>query len=248
LVGWLIVSGALGTTGAVAQRPRTAEGAREVAEQFFRATERQEWALAASLLDLRTFEGFFRQTVDGARVALPQPEQTVESYLANQPAMPRVVAEWFVAESKRYKRPAFQDFSETFAGVRSFRELAALSTPDAAARWLEATDPRERMRRLTADSLCREPSVPPDSIQASVDSIHAMAERMRHRIVGVAQGDDSTAYVLHYGGGIPIPQDERHAGPPAVMILRAGANGWLIDWRHELFESGFVMWAACVER
>ena len=136
-------------------QPANERAVRAVADSFFAAIARERWDSAAALLDLTGFEPYFKDRVSSARSALPQREMTVEDMMANDSTMPRAVAEWQVAQIKKYHAiESFGDMSHEFAGVHTQHELFALTVSEAAARWLEAQDERTQMREARGRSGC----------------------------------------------------------------------------------------------
>lgn len=140
---------AMASTPAVARGQMATERAvRAVVDSFFDAVRREQWDSAAKFIDLAGFEPHLKQIIGNARSALPPREMTIEDIMARDSTMPRAVAEWELAQSKKYAAmsPAFGDMSNEFAGVRSQQELFSLKLPEAVARWLEAKDERTEMR------------------------------------------------------------------------------------------------------
>jgi hypothetical protein len=203
----------------------TAAAARRVADAFFGAAQQQQWIVAAGYLDLEAFEHFFRQRVNEARAAVPPPEITVEEILARQPELPKAVAEWQVSEARKARAQfPFNDFSYEFARVTSFRELAALTPLEAAARWIEAQDPREGYRRAIAASNCDSTIVP-----MVIDSLPDARPR---RTLGAIVVSENVAYVLHTDDASSAIAHEANAtmhrpGPTVMTVRRTGA-GWRI--------------------
>ena len=159
---------------------------RAVVDSFFAAITRERWDSAAALLDLTRFEPYFKERVRSARSALPQREMTVEDMMADDSTMPRAVAEWQIAQMNKFRgMQNFGDMSYEFAGVHTQHELFALTVPEAAARWLEAQDERTQMREARRRSGC--------PLTIGVPEF----PEIKHNVLAVALGDDSTAYVVH---------------------------------------------------
>jgi hypothetical protein len=209
---------------------------RAIAEAFSSAVESERWDDAASLLDLEYFEGLLRRRVEAARGQLPYLGPSVEEILADNPEMPRVVAEWQVAETRKHlaRRP-HTDFSHEFAGVTSFKQLSELSVRDAAARWVSARDYRTQLREARKYSDCPLPTAD--------DSLFPPTRR---QIVGIAQRDSVTAYVLtvdpHLAGA--DPDVDLDIGPQ-VMILRRTRAGWRIHPNHGTLNFVSVVGVSC---
>ena len=152
---------------------------------------------------------------------------TVEDMMATDSTMPRAVAEWEVARMNKFRAMrTFGDMSYEFAGVRTQHELFALTVPEAASRWLEAQDGRTQMRESFRSSACSAVAVPPDFPAA------------KRRVLAVALGDDSTAYVVH--------TDDRFAGDhfgfsnERVMTLHRRGGQWRIETQRDLLRAGYV--------
>jgi hypothetical protein len=146
----LVVAGvavALSVSNAVGQTGSNASPA-DIARQFFAAERDGRWLDAARLLDLKSFEPQRARSVAIARHAHDaQPfHLTADQILRHDPSMPRAVAEYQVKQAAN----AFRDFnplSYEYADVPTADSLAALPIDVAAARWLQAKDPRWLMTR-----------------------------------------------------------------------------------------------------
>jgi len=214
-----------GLTAPTIARSQTANerAARTVAESFFTFLEREQWDSAASLVDVRRFEPFFRQQVSWARAELPQPDPTVESMMAQDSTMTRAVAEWQLAQIKRYPRPAFGDRSYQFSGVHSQQELFALTPVQAIARWLEAQDERVRMRESFRKQNC------PIDVAAELIA-HMPAPKQN--VVAVATENDTTAFVIHVREPSTTYRDSTSLmGTEFLMVLHRKPDGWRIEPR-----------------
>jgi hypothetical protein len=207
---------------------------RAVVDSFFAAVSAEKWDSAATFLDLSRFEPYFTQVVSNARTALPPPPITVEALMASDSTMPRAVAEWQIDRMKNYPMPQFGDMSHEFAGVRTQRDLFALTVPQAAARWLEAKDERTSMResfRRSGCALSELPAFPPS----------------KHTVIGVAVIDDSTVYAIQRddrfrGEDLNAPQSER------VIPVHRTRGRWLIEPRGDLlrpFNGGIWYGVSC---
>jgi hypothetical protein len=207
-----------GTGPVAAQRVDPAREPRAIVDSFIAATNLERWADAVAFLDLPSFLRFFEERVNTARAALPQPEVTVEELMAEDSTLPRAVAEWQVAKSRELaKQYPFGDFSEEFAGITSFRALQALEPAEAAARWLQAEDPRAAFRRAIASAKC--PQSFPDSIRT--------LSVLQVRTLGAALTDDTTAYVL-VADGLETGDDPLYSRPPHLILVRRTRVGWRI--------------------
>lgn len=198
--------------------------ARAVVDSFFAAITRERWDSAAAFIDLARFELYFNEQVQNARSAIPQPEMTVEDMMANDSTMPRAVAEWQVAQMKKYRAMReFGDMSHEFAGVHTQHDLFALTVPQAASRWLEAQDERTVIRESFRRSGCSPTAIPPEFPAA------------KRKVLAVALGDDSTAYVVH-------TDDRFHSNlgleGESVMVVRRRGGRWRIETRLDLLRPG----------
>jgi hypothetical protein len=216
----------------------------DVARDFFAAQRGGRWLDAAHLLDLKLFEPQRARSVANARATRPF-HLTVERLLRDDPSMPRAVAEYQVKQSEA----AFRDFnplSYEYADVPTADSLAALPIDVAAARWLEAQDPRWRMKSQprSFSQSCTQMS---DSGMKRVKTIDGAAAASLYtppprEVVAVASAGrtapglgDSLSYVLYreqYGISGVRPT-ERMARPemrssPRVLTLNRTASGWRV--------------------
>jgi hypothetical protein len=216
---------------------RSAEGeVRAVVDSFFTAVKTERWNDAVRWLDLTAFDGYLRERVRFARAALPAPEPTVEELMANSPSMPRAVAEWHVEQSRKMRaNHSFDDYSYEFFGVRSFRALAALSVPQAAARWLEALDGRSTARETIQRDTCLR-QVPLDSLMPPPSWELGL----------VAFADDSTSYAIYSEGRWREETIRDFDGVSRrVMALRRTSLGWRILAKRELLFTGVMYMSGC---
>ena len=197
------------------RRPQSnADTVRLTADVFLRAVADERWQVAATMLDTNIVRAIVGQRLRWQR-QLPPIDLTIEEFLRDDPAKPRVVAEY---ELKRYRERSSPTDSEAialeFSGIRSLRELSRLSALEATSRYLQAQDVRVQLRELARRGGCA------DSTARSPASIR--------RIVGVALTSDSLAYVLHEDA---TPRDESDGLPrlePMVLQLRRRAGRWVI--------------------
>jgi hypothetical protein len=211
---WLLL-GFIASPGA-AQNLARPLAPRAVADSFYAAIASERWGVAASYLDLDSFARYLRDRVNDARSAVPMRPTTVEDLMAADSTLPRVVAEWQIARFQSVS-PPFNDFSNEFAGITSFRALQELTPAEGAARWLEANDPSARLRRAFTALKC--PGL-------AVDSLRGWSP-LAQRTVGVAQVDDSIAYVLAERA-VDVADRGMYAQPPTTLLLRRRPNGWQI--------------------
>ena len=194
---------------------------RAVVDSFFTAIAREHWDSAAALVDLARFEPYFKEQVSNARGAIPPHEITVEEMMANDSTLPRAVAEWQVAQMKKYSGArSFGDMSFEFAGVHTQKELFALTVPEAAARWIEAQDERVQFREALRRMGCPLTSMPTEF------------PATKQTVLATSVANDSTAYVVH--------TDDRFSGDQfwmeseRVMVLHKRDGHWRIAPRGNL--------------
>ena len=200
----------------------------EVVRQFFKAEDDGRWLDAARVLDLKRFEAIRQMTLRGLRTLRPPAAITPEKMMQMDPDMPRVVAEYQAKQTSR----GFQEFdllASEFARVPSADSLERLPVDEAAARWLEAKDPRwqeERDRRRGSNRGRME--CPPE-----VDSLKAKAlnqVRPTAVILGATSGD-STRYVVVGSAFAPRPPRHQESvidlSPNVVTLVRV-TGGWKI--------------------
>jgi hypothetical protein len=177
----------------------------DVAREFFAAERDARWLDAARMFDLKSFEAQRAQSVANARRTRDAHpfRLTVDQILRHDPSMPRAVAEYQVKQAEQSFRD-FNPLADDYADVPTEDSLAALPIVVAAARWLEAKDPRWVMKREARwsgecaqvyDSLLKRPSTL-DSVAASMFMLP------RPEVVAVASGGstagsaDSLSYVI----------------------------------------------------
>src|SRR5687768_10116133 len=115
------------------------------ADRFTAANAADRTQVRLSYLVAARFTRYLRDRLHNARSAVPMRPTTVEDLMAADSTLPRAVAEWQIARFQSVSRP-FNDFSNEFAGITSFRALQELTPAEGAARWLEANDPSARLR------------------------------------------------------------------------------------------------------
>jgi hypothetical protein len=211
----------------------------EVARQFFKAEDDGRWLDAARFLDLRRFESVRQQAVKSARAVRDRPPATAESVMQWQPDMPRVAAEY--QATLMNKSMADYDFlGSEFARVASADSLAALPIDVAAARWLEAKDPRWRSevadkRAMKGPRAKCGPSVVDSAALSAAMSGAAHYEAPKALILGTATSGDSAAYVVvaeSFGvspmRGLPRSQEAGVGLSPRVLQLSRTDGKWRI--------------------
>lgn len=235
-VAWIMFfgSGVAAPASTLAAQQGTA---RRIAELFFSAAAAGRWKEAASYLDLDAFETYRRQQVRWSRVPQPVHELTAEELMRHDPDMPRAVADYQVAKYKSGRGEIGDGLSYEYAGISSADSLAALSTLDAAARWIQARDPIYQM----------ELSIARYRREGSCQALPTMLKLPRpapNRILGVTE-NDSLAYVVHDDRSVMLnpfeeapragkatsarPTPERWMTfPPTVLQLRRVKGRWAI--------------------
>jgi hypothetical protein len=220
-----------------------------VARAFLADVAAMRWLAAAEHLDLDAFEGYRGEQIGQLRSQLPM-SLTAEDLMQADPDMPRAVAEYQVRKAREAQARFGNGIGHQFAGVSRLDSLAALSPAEAAARFLEAQDPRYLMRRSLEMQGVRGCPVPIDSLPPSPPRV-VLGEIVR----------DSLAYVLHEEPSRPARDIERdslrhltrphspparswYAEPPAVLQLRLVGGRWRIFGGFGILEnSGGVMFA-----
>lgn len=191
-----------------------ADSARLTADLFFRAIADEKWEAAAALLDTAAMRRMIAQQLR-QRPEFNRREMTVDDFMRGDSTKPREVAEY---ELKRYREQvskfdAGDRFSREYYGIRSADDLRALSTTQAAARHLQAKDPRVQIRELLKQAGCA------DSTFTTPFTVH--------RILATALANDSIAYLLHEEGTSATSRSG-YSEFPSVMVLRFRGNRWVI--------------------
>jgi hypothetical protein len=220
---WLLVTCAIAGSANAQTSPES------VARTFFQAEAEGRWLDAARLLDLNAFALIRDQSLSYKRA---RALSTADDYMRSDPAMPRVVAEYFAKRANEYDGTL--DFlARDYAHVPSLDSLKKLSAEDAAARWLEARSPAWQEQASIAEAKRRGTYL----CGATADSLLAMvkSEAMFPRtvIVGSTTPRDSASYVLvamddptRKFGGSANYYDESLT--PGVLTLRRFTAGWRI--------------------
>jgi hypothetical protein len=142
----LLVGACVTVVAAGAQTPPSTPEA--VARAFFQAQADGRWTDAATLLDLKSFDAYRKAAAVRNRSGKGRAGPTAEQVLAEQPDMPRAVAEYVAS---LYTAASDSDaLSIEFAHTTSVDTLLALPLVVAAARWLEARDLRWQLARSRA--------------------------------------------------------------------------------------------------
>lgn len=198
---------------AQSQKQPTTPG--DVAKTFFSAVAAERWREAAGYLDLDSFERFRRQMIENYRLPQPTRTWTADSLIKHQPDMPKAVADYQIAQMKKFASDTNATLRYQFADIRSVTELAALSTVEAAARMIEAEDIRYKLRLSQEMARC----VPP--YRKATPQIGVAPDEILGTIVR-----DSVAYVLHSEGLVSLDSATRARSARRAMQLHSEGREW----------------------
>ena len=210
---------------------QTSNSPDSVLRAFHRATLEQRWLDAARFVDPTRVDVLRWDIIRSA--ARPERVRTVDDYLRDDPKMPREVAEYFVRNVEESMRRMGNGIPYQFADVEDTLTLRRLSQLEAAARYVQAKDPRYLFRlsyRITPG--CEGRSV-------SETEAHELAPRFELLTTAV-RGD--TAWVMYrdtsrtgvYG----------FIGPGIATLFRIG-DRWFVDIDQPQYGAGSVgMFAA----
>lgn len=195
----------------------------EVAREFFTAQMDGRWIDAARLLDLWAFEPYRQDAIRNSRLSRGVVGPTPEQVMAETPDMPRAVAEYV---ARKYSQAADSDaLSLVFARTSSADVLAGMPADQAAARWLEARDPRWTLERSIAHlpAGCLRPKVEtipkPRPVEVVGNAITAPA---------VSNETDSVSYVLFRDVATSPSSRIGDRTPPGVLTLLRANGQWRI--------------------
>jgi hypothetical protein len=208
----------LGAAGPVTAQVGTATDVRAYADSFFLAVSNGRWIEAAGMLRLKSFDRYLKQAIGDARNASAMPRIRPEELMKQDSTLPRAVAEWQAAKFQLNSPDLSADLASAFAHTGTVDELAALTTLDGAARWLEAGDPRYRVQVAWKRRGCSG-DVPPE-----------MVRKTNFRVLGIALENDSTAYVVYsrqQGADVSTSSSE---GPLVMQVFRESST-WRIEPR-----------------
>jgi hypothetical protein len=194
---------------------------------------------AARLLDLDRLERYRRELLESQRQRPRVRRQVnVEDMLKANPEMPRVVAEYYVAEAQRHETSSPSiELSNSFANVHDTTTLKQMGALELGVRWLEARGWRYQFSRVLRQS----PSC------KGIPTEHAAAARpIPARIVlgAVRRGD--TAYVLHRES-LQSPNFSEVLGalPPEVATLYRRGDSWRLEPMELMFARGSAVGVMC---
>ena len=197
-----------------APSPDVARTPQATATAFLDAVGAERWLDAARLLDLGAFEGYRQMQLRHYQSLRETRAITVEDLLRAKPDMPRAAAEYQVKEMNQFSFDRGRAIASEFARVTSVDSLGALSTAEAAARWLEASDERHAVRELARRRGCPVPG--PGELK--------IAQRY---VVASAVGRDSVAYVVLRERGEMTRAEMFGSVPTLVRMIRV-EGAWRI--------------------
>ena len=205
----------------------------DVVRAFFKAEDEGRWLDAARMLDLKSFEPIQRNAVTASRRQGTFRQTTAEDLMKFDPDMPRAAAEYQVKRMNESRR-THNYLLEEFARVTSVDSLAALSTEQAAARWLEAQGPEWKMEVSAKDSRTAPKVDCPELSDSAKRALIVQGARMlpRATILGVTERSDSLRFVVvgeDYGSvHISDPGVNGPSLSPHVVTLVNSAGAWKI--------------------
>lgn len=193
---------------------------RDASARFLTSIGAGRYEEAAQVLDLTAFAEYVNLFITRSQQGpgdrrLP----TVDDLRRQNPTMPREVAEWQLRQMREAQARFGDPTSYEFARVRSVADLRRLRTAEAAARWLEARDPRVALERQLTEMNCPLPSA-------------SDFPTPNRRLVGTVADGDSVVYAVYR-------EEIQFGGPPSggdigVLELRLRAGRWLIQPRGDL--------------
>ncbi|MEZ4586554.1 MAG: hypothetical protein R2909_09170 [Gemmatimonadales bacterium] len=192
----------------------------ETARPFLDAVATRRWDQAARLLDQRAFEEVLDDFVSRAGRSDDRRLPTVEDLRRQDPSMPRDVAEWQIRQMREAEQRYADPTPFEFAGVRTVAELRRLSPREAAARWLEARDPRYAIRQQLEAMRC--PTTSMEQIPVP-----------DRRVLGAVLDGEGVAYAVYrenveFGGGPSA------GGDIGVIELHRDRGAWVVIPRGDL--------------
>lgn len=162
------------------------------------AIRAEDWRGAADCCDPASLRAFARQTRESFAPAHEAPPLTVEQLLRDVPDLPRAVAEYQVAQHRRYSGHAAR-LRHDFPGVASVEALLALDDAAVFAAYVEGRSLRRQLERLVADGRA-DPSILAEPITVPSDYYDFVP-------VGWLPDGERLAHVLfHHGNGTPPEQ------------------------------------------
>jgi hypothetical protein len=200
-------------------------GPADVARSFFAALADQRFLEAAQLADLTALERRRQQALRFMRRP-PQapPRMTVEDWMKRDPDMPRVVAEYQIAQMEKSMQAAERNgpWDYDFARINDSTEFKNLSITELGARWLEARDERYQMQSMSASFM------PPG---CTLEQLVAALPKPLRSVLGVVEVAD-TAWVLYRNSGADGRGDIMG---PSVLLMRRSEGVWRIRTNDFMF-------------
>jgi hypothetical protein len=179
----------------------------EVARQAFTSIGRGDWNGLLPLVAPAARQAIKAQAVALAESAGSRRPATREEVRSRQPDLPLAVAEWF-AEQERRAMAAEEPAGLRSLGVGSIDELRSLPDDEVFVRWMTATDPVERTRRLSGHPADAEPT----------DRGRPGERPLRqHVVLGCVREGDAAHVVYRVEGYLDRPQ---------VETLQRTPDGW----------------------
>jgi hypothetical protein len=219
--GMIVVTMSLSLVSILPAQSKSSASPTEVAREFFNAQSDGRWLYAARLLDLRGFEPYRQNAIRESRLKKGFVGPTPEQVMASEPGMPRAVAEYVAG---RYAQAADSDaLSMEFARTASADALAVLPVDEAAARWLEARDPRWQLERSRTHLPpgCQRPPILPT---VKPPPNQALGEVMNHPTA--PGGADTLSYVVFRDP--TISRGAPGLMSPGVLTLTSVNGQWKI--------------------
>ena len=180
------------------------------------------------LVDTVGFAAYVQDQVRNARAAIPMRPPTAEDLMARDSTMPHAVAEWQVEQYRKSMSSSGPfAFIKSEFGVTTPQQLSELTTMQAVGRWIAARDPRVMQRETARRSGC------PVRVIVAISAVNST-------ILGVAFGDDTTAYAIVGSPGqwkspmIIGPASER------LLVLHPREGSWRIEPRNGLLKPNNV--------
>ena len=198
---------------------------------FFKAEDESRWLDAARMLDLKSFERIQRNAIAASRQRGSFRQMTAEDLMKFDPDMPRAAAEYQVKKTNEMRTRDF--LLDEFARVTSVDSLAALSTEQAAARWLEAQGPEWKTELSLRDARTAPKVDCPELSDSAKRAMLVRNARMpRATVLGETERSDSLRYVVvgEDYGSVHIPDRTAEGGTmaPHVIILVNVTGVWKI--------------------
>lgn len=189
-----------------------------VASGFLDAVTAMQWRTVIRLTDHDSLWEYVtrkRQQVREMLTAPPHPTPTVESYMRDDPSLPRAVAEYFVAQSTRYAAnvPA-PSLLFAIADVESLSQLDSLPDDEVYIRLLRA-----RQVDYQFAAAARVTGCPLDSMD------RAALPKVSRAVRGVALLSETEAVALYDETGFEMPPELQQF---SQLHMRRTSGGWRV--------------------